>query len=299
MPSARNFGSEDLPHLLKSWMDLLAALEGTVVTFEAVTAHDASHSVTAHVPPKPLTEAFDALSIALEDAPDESDEDAARTFLDLAKDRWTRVRLARVEAKKSDAVKKAAQEAYDLYCASADEALSTLYATVEHDSSRYYQFVNADDEEAFRAELVPSSGSLDLKVDFYQLGMFPPVAYHSEGHQDGMGVCLYLALVKQLPGPDFKYAVLDNVVMSVDSNHRRRFAELLKTEFAGVQFIITTHDEVWARQMRASGLVKSASMARFYGWTVDAGPAYGVSDAWASIEVDLEKEDLAGAAHKL
>ncbi len=299
VPSARNFGSEDLPHLLKSWTDSLAVLEGTVGTFEAVTAHDASHSVTAHVPPKLLTEAFDALRTALEDAPDESDEDAARTFLDLAQDRWTRVRLARVDAKKSDAVKKAAQEAYDLYCASADEALSTLYATVEHDFSRYYQFVNADDEEAFRAELVPSSGSLDLKVDFYQLGMFPPVAYHSEGHQDGMGVCLYLALVKQLLGPDFKYAVLDDVVMSVDSNHRRRFAELLKTEFAGVQFIITTHDEVWARQMRASGLVKSASMARFYGWTVDAGPAYGVSDAWASIEADLEKEDVAGAAHKL
>lgn len=298
-PSAREFGSEDLPHLLKSWTDSLSVLEGSLGIFEAVTAQDASHSVTAHVPPAPLTEAFDALSKTLDDAPDESEEDAARTFLDLAKDRWTRVRLARVGAEKADAVKKAGQAAYDLYCAAADEALSTLYATVEQDFSRYYQFVNADDEGTFRAELVPSSGSLDLKVDFYQLGMFPPVAYHSEGHQDGMGVCLYLALVKQLLGPDFKYAVLDDVVMSVDSNHRRRFAELLKAEFAGVQFIITTHDEVWARQMRASGLVKSASMARFYGWTVDAGPTYGAGDAWAAIESDLEKGDVAGAAHKL
>lgn len=298
-PSARQFGSEDLPHLLKSWTESLSTLEGTLGTFEAVTAQDASHSRTAHVPQKPLTEALDALNKSLDDAPDESDEDAARTFLDLAKDRWTRVRLARVGAEKADVVKKAAQAAYDLYCASADEALSMLYATVEQDFSGYYQFVNADDEGAFRAELVPSSGSLDLKVDFYQLGMFPPVAYHSEGHQDGMGVCLYLALVKQLLGPDFKYAVLDDVVMSVDSNHRRRFAELLNTEFAGVQFIITTHDEVWARQMRASGLVKSTSMARFYGWTVDAGPTYGAGDAWTAIEADLGKGDVAGAAHKL
>jgi len=297
--SAREFGSEDLPHLLKSWIDSLSVLEGRLDTFEAVTAEDASHSPTAHVPPKPLSDAFVALGKSLDEAPDESDEDAARTFLDLAKDRWTRVRLARVVAEKAEAVKKAAHAAYDLYCEAADEALSTLYATVEQDFSRYYQFVNADDEGAFRAELVPSSGSLDLRVDFYQLGMFPPVAYHSEGHQDGMGVCLYLALVKQLLGSDFKYAVLDDVVMSVDSNHRRRFAELLKTEFAGVQFIITTHDEVWARQMRASGLVKSASMARFYGWTVDAGPAYGADDIWAAIEADLEEEDVAGAAHKL
>lgn len=298
-PSERDFGFEELPHLLKSWTDSLSGLEGSLGTFEAVTAQNAAHGTTAHVPSKALTEALGALAKSLHEAPDQSDEDAARTFLDLAKDRWTRVRLARVGAGKADAVKKAAQGAYELYCAAADEALSTLYATVEHNFSRYYQFVNADDEAAFRAELVPSSGSLDLKVDFYQLGMFPPVAYHSEGHQDGMGVCLYLALVKQLLGPNFKYAVLDDVVMSVDSNHRRRFAELLNTEFDGVQFIITTHDEVWARQMRAAGLVTTASMARFYGWTVDAGPTYGAGDTWTAIDADLDRGDVAGAAHKL
>jgi predicted ATP-binding protein involved in virulence len=59
------------------------------------------------------------------------------------------------------------------------------------------------------------------------------------------GGVLNLALVKQLLGEDFRYAVLDDVVMSVDSSHRRRFAELLKTEFPNVQFVITTHDEVW------------------------------------------------------
>lgn len=298
-PAAREFGSGEFPHLLKSWTDSLSALEGSLSTFEAVTAEDAAHSATAHVPSEALTEALGSLAKSLDETPDESDEDAARTFLDLAKDRWARVHLARVGDENADAVKKAAQAAYDLYCAAADEALSTLYATVEHDFSRYYQFLNADDEEAFRAELVPSSGSLDLKVDFYELGMFPPVAYHSEGHQDGMGVCLYLALVKQLLGANFKYAVLDDVVMSVDSNHRRRFAELLKTEFPGAQFIITTHDEVWARQMRSAGLVKTASMARFYGWTVAAGPTYGAGDAWTAIETDLGQGDVAGAAHKL
>lgn len=109
----------------------------------------------------------EGLAKSLDEAPNESDEDAPRTFLDLAKDRWARVRLARVGAEKADVVKKAAEAAYDFYCAAADEALSMLYMTVEHDFSRYYQFVNAEDEGAFRAELVPSSGSLDLKFAFY------------------------------------------------------------------------------------------------------------------------------------
>ena len=114
-----------------------------------------------------------------------------------------------------------------------------------------------------------------------------------------MGVCLYFALVKQLLGDDFRYAVLDDVVMSVDSNHRRRFAELLKSKFPNVQFIITTHDEVWARQMRSAGVVTAKAMARFHGWTVDAGPVYGSSDVLTRIQQDLDANDVAGAAHKL
>ena len=129
--------------------------------------------------------------------------------------------------------------------------------------------------------------------------MFPPTAYHSEGHQDGMGVCLYLALVKQLLGNDFRYAVLDDVVMSVDVNHRRQFCELLKAEFPNVQFIITTHDEIWARQMKSAGLVSSKGQARFYGWTVDGGPVYEQGDIWERIEEDLKREDVPAAAHKL
>lgn len=38
---------------------------------------------------------------------------------------------------------------------------------------------------------------------------------HSEGHQDGMGACLYFALMKKLLGDRFGFAVLDDVVMEV------------------------------------------------------------------------------------
>ena len=143
----------------------------------------------------------------------------------------------------------------------------------------------------------PSAGKLDLTVDFYGLGMFPPAAYHSEGHQDGMGVCLYLALVKQLLGSNFRFAVLDDVVMSVDRNHRRQFCKLLKEAFPNVQFIITTHDEVWARQMQSSGLITGKTQARFHGWSVDHGPLYQArQDAWDHVRADLELGDLLGAA---
>ena len=37
-----------------------------------------------------------------------------------------------------------------------------------------------------REKLTPSEGKLEFDVNFYERGLFPPSAYHSEGHQDGM-----------------------------------------------------------------------------------------------------------------
>jgi hypothetical protein len=58
------------------------------------------------------------------------------------------------------------------------------------DFSIYYQALSEDDEAAFTAKFSPSAGKLGLDVNFYGRGLFPPGAYHSEGHQDAMRVCL-------------------------------------------------------------------------------------------------------------
>ena len=78
----------------------------------------------------------------------------------------------------------------------------------------------------FTAKLTPSEGKLGLDVNFYERGLFPPAAYHSEGHQDGMGVCLYLALMKRLFGDRFSLSLLDDVVMSVEPIKHSLVAEL-------------------------------------------------------------------------
>lgn len=298
-PAAAHVGDAELSHALDEWISAMRAVEQLCSNFELTTATPADVLRPVSVASATTADHLRELRGALAAIPDESREDAARSFLDVAKDRWTRVRLARAKAGKTGQVRDVASTIYTTYCDAADGALSALYASVEDDFSRYYRFVNSDDEGSFRAELIPAAGSLDLKVDFYKLGLFPPVAYHSEGHQDGMGICLYLALVKQLLGDKFTFAVLDDVVMSVDAHHRRRFAELLQSEFPDVQFIITTHDEVWARQMRSAGLVTSSTMARFSAWSVDVGPTVGTGDFWTAIETDLSAGDVSAAAAKL
>jgi ABC-type Mn2+/Zn2+ transport system ATPase subunit len=299
-PHAQAFGPEELPHQLQVWSDDLVAFETELASVDGATGQH--HRLTTDplaLPANVLAE-LGALVTALEARPDQTATVSARSFLTVAQERWTRVRLARGTHAKAAAANTTANEVYEAYNSVADTALTTLYKTVEDDFSAYYRQINADDESSFKAELEPTAGKLDLEVDFYSLGMFPPAAYHSEGHQDGMGVCLYLALVKQLLGQEFRFAVLDDVVMSVDRNHRRQFCNLLKDVFPEVQFIITTHDEVWARQMQSAGLIGKHAQARFHGWTVDGGPIYEQgNDYWDQIAADLTNDDVPAAAHKL
>lgn len=131
--------------------------------------------------------------------------------------------------------------------------------------------------------------------------MFPPGAYHSEGHQDGMGLCLYLALMKHLLGDSFTFAVLDDVLMSIDSGHRREVCRLLKERFPNTQFILTTHDEIWLRHMKTAGLISPSAFMHFRNWNVDHGPTeWDGRDVWDEItDGDLRKNDVRAAAARL
>lgn len=299
-PHAITVGRRGDHAALHDWSNDLSAFEANLGNLETLR-HEVSRLETDPLrAAAPLKSALSELHAAVEALPDQSAADDARTALTIAEERWTQLRQARASKAKSTAARLAADAVYQAYNEVADKALTALYETVETNFSDYYRRINADDEASFTAGLSPSAGKLDLAVDFYGLGRFPPMAYHSEGHQDGMGVCLYLALIDEVLGSDFRLAVMDDVVTSVDKNHRRQFCNLLNEAFPNVQFIITTHDEVWARQIQSSGLISRQSLVRFHGWSVDGGPLYGsVGDFWEQIDADLGRDDVPSAAHKL
>ncbi|BBZ06830.1 hypothetical protein MDOR_09990 [Mycolicibacterium doricum] len=299
-PHAVRLGLTSDQATLLEWSADLASFNAALTNVETAREQAARLNSDPLGQPPTLMAILDGIRGALEALPDQGATVSARTALTIAQERWNRLRQVRAEHEKATAAQHTADAVYKTYNDVADSALTNLYKSVEGNFSAYYRQINADDESSFKAGLAPSAGKLDLEVDFYGLGMFPPMAYHSEGHQDGMGVCLYLALIKQLLREDFRIAVLDDVVTSVDTNHRRQFCTLLKDAFPDVQFIITTHDEVWARQMQSSGLIRRRAQARFHGWNVDRGPVYGEGqDFWAQIDADLAKDDVPAAAHKL
>lgn len=189
---------------------------------------------------------------------------------------------------------------HDSFLKARDRVLGKLYDRVRDRFVELYREIHVSDEGNFFAKIEPKEAGLKFEVDFYNRGTHPPHALHSEGHQDSMGISLYLALAEYLNKGIIDLIILDDVVMSVDSDHRRQVCRLLKGAFPDQQFIITTHDKTWANQLKSEGVVDAQSTVEFYNWNVNTGPQvnYGV-DMWNQIENDLTKNDIPSAASKL
>lgn len=182
-----------------------------------------------------------------------------------------------------------------------DGTLRELYDSIAGVLAQNYRMLNSADEGQFTARLDPTRAGLTLEVDFFGRGIHPPGALHSEGHQDAMGLCLFLALVERLTAGPPSIVILDDVVMSVDKGHRRSLAQFLSTTFRSTQFIITTHDRVWWQQLRTAGVVTSNQAFTIEGWTITEGPAIAqnhhtfMSEAQAA----FERRNIPQAAHAL
>jgi hypothetical protein len=78
--------------------------------------------------------------------------------------------------------------------------------------------------------------------------------------------------------------------MSVDVGHRYQFCKLLKTQFPDTQFVITTHDRLWAEQMKSAGLVTAKTSVAFHSWTIDTGPLVESNiEIWDEVDAALAK----------
>ena len=297
---AHTEGEEACTRILSDWKVDLEKLKPKLITDDGVIELKERLKSGWVNPPELLSESLRALTEKIEAKPDQSASIAAQTFLTTAQIRLSDYRTAVREENLSKAAGDRGRIAYETYCAVSEEVLAKLYSDIQSDFSVLYQELNGSDERDFTAKFTPQESKLDLDVDFYGRGLFPPGAYHSEGHQDGMGVCLYLALMKHLFGNLFSLALLDDVLMSIDSGHRAEFCKLLKNHFPETQFLITTHDRLWAEQMKSAGLVNTKTSIAFHSWTIDTGPLVESSaEIWGEIDDALAKDKVETAAFYL
>ena len=297
---ARLLRDTDSERELDDWSQELGTLQTTLGTADGVVAQvDRLRDGWMGASPE-RSGVIETVGANVARLPDVSEQDEAKNFLTLAEDRVRALRQGERDLARKKAANAAARDAHKAYSDSATQTLEGLYRAVQEEFQESYRAINSDDEGDFSAAFRPDGSKLELEVDFYGRGEFPPGAYHSEGHQDGMGLCLYLALMRQLFGTDFKFAVLDDVVMSVDKQHRRELCAMLRSRYPDTQFVITTHEEAWFHQMQKAGLVRKGSAITFRRWSLETGPKTGIAkDAWEEIEEALADEDVQRASSEL
>lgn len=298
----RQAASATPPHVLTAvseYAKVVRVLSAALSAFLPLQATLAAVDGVGKIP-APLESELTAFDGVIAKLPEPTKQDSARDWLAVAQERLEVYRDSRRKHLVAKGEGERARVIYSTFISTSEGILTGLYANVEKDFSRLYSEVNKHDEQAFTAKLIPSAGKLGFDVNFYDRGFFPPGAYHSEGHQDGMGLCLYLALMRYLQKDQFTFAVLDDVLMSVDAGHRREVCRVLKQEFPDTQFIITTHDPIWLRHMKTEGMLASRSSIQFKNWSVDHGPMqWDDRDIWNDIEHDLVENDVRGAAARL
>jgi len=127
-----------------------------------------------------------------------------------------------------------------------------------------------------------------------------PKAFSSEGHLDSLGLCIFLAFAKKF-NEDCDFIILDDVVTTIDSQHRRLICKLLFEQFKDYQLLITTHDAIWYDQLcahqRAFGISGNCKNMEITRWTLESGPIIEpYKPRWERIEDRINSCDKPSAA---
>lgn len=91
--------------------------------------------------------------------------------------------------------------------------------------------------------------AIDIGLKFHGVEQDSPRLTLSEGYRNSLGLSIFLAMAKREAGFD-RPLFLDDVVVSLDRNHRGMIIELLEKDFSGRQVVILTHDREWYTELR-------------------------------------------------
>jgi energy-coupling factor transporter ATP-binding protein EcfA2 len=91
--------------------------------------------------------------------------------------------------------------------------------------------------------------AIDIGLKFHGVTQDSPRLTLSEGYRNSLGLCIFLAMAKREVSTD-RPLILDDVVVSLDRNHRGMIVELLESVFAARQIVLLTHDRDWYAEIR-------------------------------------------------
>ena len=199
---------------------------------------------------------------------------------------------------------KLAEKIYTAFSDTKKSKIQEVYNTIQGDMQRFYSMLHPNEPHR-NIELKVALGrraSTEMKIESFGREGEDPRALTSEGHLDSLGLCIFLAFVKKF-NEGCPLVILDDVVTTIDANHRDKIAELLLREFKDYQLIITTHDSIWYEQLinsqRALNVQGNFINMEITSWDVNTGPVISpYKPRWERILGKLRNNDKTGAGNE-
>jgi hypothetical protein len=179
--------------------------------------------------------------------------------------------------------------------------INEVYNSITGNVNAFYYMLHPKDphKNVELSVLHDRRASTELKIESFG-SKEDPRAFSSEGHLDSLGLCIFLAFMKKF-NRSCTFIVLDDVVTTIDAQHRELICDLLFEQFKDYQLFITTHDTLWYEQLcahqrafRIEGNFKNMEIIR---WTLENGPMVEpYKTRWDKIENRIKSGDKTGAA---
>ena len=171
-----------------------------------------------------------------------------RVKIEFARSAFQNIQKLLAEREALQKQKDSIEVVYTEFVKKQKEGLESFLNTFSNEINEYYQFMNHG--EAFEdLKIIPIEDEDELKgitvqFKFNGIEVSPPQKYFSESHLNCYGIAFFLASVKAF-NLDNKFIILDDVISNFDSNHRKKFADLLIERFSDYQIILLTHEAEW------------------------------------------------------
>lgn len=198
-----------------------------------------------------------------------------------AKDAFLRIKIFEKEKEVIEKQKVSMEIIYNEFVKKQKEGLEDFIAKVSGRINEFYQFMNPD--EQFQELRIVTMGEEDeligITIEYKYNGNWvsPPQKYFSESHLNCFGLSFFLASVEEYNHQN-DFILLDDVISSFDSNHRKRFADLLFEKFTKRQIILLTHENEWFQYVsqlakRKGWYIKEIKWSDTEGTYIDAEPS--------------------------
>lgn len=183
--------------------------------------------------------------------------------ISAAKDAFLKIKRFEKDRSKLEYQKNSLELIFNEFVKRQKEGLESFINTFSSYINDYYEYMNPDEQfHEIRIVTIGEDDELNgitIEYKYNDTWVSPPQKYFSESHLNCFGISFFLASVIAF-NKENKFIVLDDVISSFDSTHRKRFADLLFEKFPDYQFILLTHESEWFSYVQ--------QLAKRNGWTI-------------------------------